>query len=48
VFVVAKDLNDVDMSKDIYFVSNKNIELSSEELAFKQYVKSCMAVSSMQ
>ena len=46
--VVAKDLNDVDMSKDIYFVSNKNIELTPEEIAFKQYVKSCMEVSSMQ
>lgn len=46
--VVAKDLSDVNMSKDIYFVSNKKIELTPEEKAFKQYVKSCMEVSSMQ
>lgn len=46
--VVAKDLSDVNMSKDIYFVSNKKVELSPEEEAFKQYVKSCMEVSSIQ
>lgn len=41
--VVAKDLCDINMSKDIYFVSNRNVELTPEEAAFKQYVKSCMA-----
>lgn len=40
--VVVRNLDDVRMTKDIYFVSNIKTELTPEETAFAKYVKSCM------
>ena len=45
--VAVKELEDVNMTKDIYFVSNIKTELTQEETAFAEYVRSCMEVSSV-
>ena len=46
--VVVKELDDVRMTKDIYFVSNVKAELTPEETAFAEYVRSCMKASSVE